>query len=130
MNKPLLASLCLAGFLAGALIACGYANAEEAPPAPIDPGEGETVEPPHMEPDREKCDAWIAYMVDGRLARGPAVVVPMSALMQISMTCLGRLPHPLERSPHPHKMGEDEAASTPPPPAEPPAPAEPERITL
>jgi len=125
MSKRLLAALCLAGFLAGALVACGYANADESPervPAAggateetPPPAAGSQPTPPQVEPDREKCDAWIAFMVDGVLMRGPGVMVSLPALTHISVACLGRFPHPLERSPHPLRPAEPNA----PPPINP-----------
>ena len=112
LSKVLLACFCLAGGLVGVSLACQLARAEE--PAP-----------PQTEPIPETCRAWIAHMVDGRMVKGPAIIIPNSTLAHISVVCLGRFPHPLEGSPHPLR---------PEPEPEPIPPAKPqddgEKITL
>ena len=47
----------------------------------------------------ERCEAWLAWLVDGNLT--PWMRVPTPALNHIARDCLGREANPLKRSPVP-----------------------------
>ena len=81
-------SYLIAGAVGLAMLAAGFigdAAGEEAPQQP--------------RVLSERCEAWLAWLVDGNLT--PWMRVPTPALNHIARDCLGREANPLKRSPVP-----------------------------